>query len=196
MQRSLNPTPVGSLLCLLGGAAVAILAMALPSAWQNALEYQYRAIGDGELWRLITGHLVHLGRQHLLMNLLGLGLIWALLLRFETNLSCTLALLLLSLGTSLGLYLLSPDLAWYRGLSGVLHGLLVWALLRQWRSSPGLHGIILGLVALKLIWEQSIGPLPGSAELASGRIVVEAHLYGALSGALLGAVQVAKNKVD
>jgi rhomboid family GlyGly-CTERM serine protease len=162
--------------------------MMLPPEWQNLMEYQHRAIGEGELWRLFSGHLVHLGWEHLLMNLLGFWLIWSLLLRSGSNSNCTLVLCLLAMGTSLGLYFLSPGVAWYRGLSGVLHGVLIWALLRQWRASPLSHGAILTLVGLKLLWEQIGGPLPGNAELVSGRIVVEAHLYGALSGVLLWAV--------
>jgi rhomboid family GlyGly-CTERM serine protease len=194
MRRPLNRSYAGSILCLLGITALALLAMTLPPDWQQGLEFQYRAIGEGELWRLISGHLVHLGGEHLLMNLLGLWLIWALLLRFKTGPNCALAFFLLTLGTSLCLYLLSPEIAWYQGLSGVLHGLLVWALLSQWQSSPGTHGVILGLVACKLTWEQVSGPLPGSSELVRGRIIVEAHLYGALSGALLWALQSAKGK--
>jgi rhomboid family GlyGly-CTERM serine protease len=194
MRRPLNPAAARSLFCLLGVSALAIIAAALPSTWQNALEFQHRAIAGGELWRLLSGHLVHLGWQHLAMNLLGLGLIWALLLRFESASNCALAGVLLSLGVSLGLYWLSPGVAWYVGLSGVLHGLLVWALLRQWRIAPPLHAVVLGLVALKLVWEQIGGPLPGSAELVRGRVVVEAHLYGALSGALLWILQLGTDK--
>ncbi|MGD8932225.1 MAG: rhombosortase [Chromatiales bacterium] len=191
----LNPATARCGSCLLGVSLLTLLAVTLPPEWQNLMQFQHRTIAGGELWRLLSGHLLHLGWKHLLMNLLGLWLIWALLLRSESNGSCILVLCLVALGTSLGLYLLSPQIAWYRGLSGVLHGLLVWALLKQWRSSPLTHGIILGLLALKLAWEQTAGPLPGSAELVSGRIVVEAHLYGALSGALLWAVQLGTDKI-
>ncbi len=176
-------------------SVLALLTIALPPDWQNGLEFQHPAIGQNQWWRLISGHLTHLGWGHLLMNLLGLWLIWALLLRCESALSTALVLLLLGLGTSLGLYLYSPAIAWYRGLSGVLHGLLVWALLRQWNAQPATHAIMLGLVALKLAWEQFSGPLPGSASLASGRIIVEAHLYGALAGALLWSLQLAVDKI-
>ena len=75
----MNPASTRSGLCLLGLSALALLAMLLPPEWQNLLEYQRRAIGEGELWRLFSGHLVHLGWEHLLMNLVGFWLIWALL---------------------------------------------------------------------------------------------------------------------
>ena len=194
MRQSLSLTTARSRLCLFTLSALALLVMLLPPDWQNLLEYQPRAIGEGELWRLLSGHLVHLGWEHLAMNLAGCGLIWALLLGAESDSNCALTLFLVALGASLGLYFLSPEVAWYRGLSGVLHGLLIWALLRQWQVSPLTHGIVLGLVGLKLVWEQIGGPLPGSAQLVSGRIVVEAHLYGALSGALVWAVQLGMAK--
>jgi rhomboid family GlyGly-CTERM serine protease len=189
MSNRLSRLWGGSTLCLLTVSTLALLSMTLPAGWQHGLEYQHRAIGDGELWRLISGHLVHLGWEHLLMNLLGLGMIWGLWLRYESLWSCSLSLLMIAIGTSIGLYLINPGIAWYRGLSGVLHGLLVWALLRQWQSQPRLQTLMLGLVALKLAWEQVSGPLPGSAALLSGRIIVEAHLYGALAGALLWVLQ-------
>jgi membrane associated rhomboid family serine protease len=42
------------------------------------------------------------------------------------------------------------------------------------------------LVCGKLLWEQAVGPLPGSAEVAGGKVIVDAHLYGAIGGLVLG----------
>lgn len=173
-------------LCPLIITGLLLLPMLMPPAWQTTLEYQRQTIGSGELWRLVTGHLVHLGWGHLLMNLLGFWLIWHLFLRQDTGLIvCAGGLLLLTLGTSLGLYLFSPGIAWYRGLSGVLHGVLLWSLLREMKPYPLSSGILLGLLMAKLLWEQTSGPVPGSETVAQGRVIVDAHLYGGLSGALL-----------
>ena len=49
------------------------------------------------------------------------------------------------------------------------------------------------LVVGKLSWEQFDGALPGSESVAGGLVVVDAHLYGALAGALLGIVLIAIN---
>ncbi len=173
-------------LCPLIITGLLLLPMLMPSTWQTTLEYQRQAIGNGELWRLVTGHLVHLGWGHLLMNLLGFWLIWQLFLRQDSRLTiCVGGLSLLTLGTSLGLYLFSPGIAWYRGLSGVLHGVLFWSLLREMKPHPLSNGILLGLLMAKLLWEQASGPIPGSETVAQGRVIVDAHLYGGLSGALL-----------
>lgn len=181
--------PLGLSLLLLGGAM-------LPASWQGLLEYQRDAISQGQLWRIVTGHLVHLGWNHVLLNLVGFWLIWQLFLnqRIATK-TYSLILLLITFGTTTGLYLFDHELVWYRGLSGVLHGLLIWALLREWKCAPVTHGIILVLVLLKLLWEQIGGAMPGSTELVSGRVVVDAHLYGAISGALLWLLQLVTHKI-
>src|SRR3569623_2737413 len=54
-----------------------LIALAGPDA-SVALRYERAAILDGEMWRLVSGHLVHLGWSRLVLNLAGLALIWGL----------------------------------------------------------------------------------------------------------------------
>ncbi len=42
------------------------------------LRYDRSAIGAGGWWRLLTAHIVHLDAHHLVLNGLGLVLMWAL----------------------------------------------------------------------------------------------------------------------
>ncbi len=168
--------------------AIAILSIALNLGGEQitlALRYEYQAIGDGQLWRLISGHFVHLGTSHLIMNLLGLGLIWGLFFHLLPNAGWLLITLCSALFISLGFYLLQPQLSWYVGLSGILHSLFVAGTLAAIRSGDHREAILLVAIVGKLIWEQMVGPLPGTTELANGPVIVDAHLYGALSGALL-----------
>ena len=69
---------------------------------------------------------------------------------------------------------------------GALHGLLVCGLVAAWREAPVENVVVLVLIAAKLAFEQVAGPLPGSESAAGGSVVVNAHLYGALAGAVLG----------
>lgn len=168
------PPLVLGLLCLLPQAM----------GWEVAWRYE-RELLDSEPWRLATGHLVHLGWVHLGMNLAGLLLIWALFAGLLPLWCWAMGLLLSALGVSLGLYLFDPALAWYVGLSGVLHGLLAMgalALLRRDRVTAML--LLVGVVG-KLLWEQLGGGDAGSAELIGGAVIVNAHLYGALAGLAL-----------
>ncbi len=176
-------------------SAILLLPMLSSENWQTMLEYQRLGVTGGEFWRLISGHLVHLGWGHLLMNLLGFWLIYHLFFRDgmpETT--CIYGLIFLTLSTSAGLFLLSTSIDWYRGFSGILHGLLVWALLREIRQHPT-NAVLLLLLIAKLIWEQLSGPIPGSEAIAKGRVIVDAHLYGGLSGALLWSMETGISKI-
>ncbi len=165
-------------------ALAALLLAIAGSSMTELLRYQVANIKTGEIWRLISANLVHLGWSHTLMNLLGLGLIWGLFWRFFSNWQWWLISLISSLSVSLGLIFLNPELVWYVGLSGVLHGLFVAGAIGAIRRGDRREAILLAAIAGKLLWEQSIGALPGSADMAGGPVVVDSHLYGAISGAL------------
>jgi len=148
------------------------------------LRYQADAIKAGEIWRLLTGNLVHLGWAHALMNLLGLLLIWGLFWDCFRQGQWLVITLISGLAVSLGLLFLNPQLVWYVGLSGALHGLFVAGAVGGIRRGDRREAILLAAIVAKLLWEQNFGTLPGSAEMAGGPVVVDAHLYGAMGGAL------------
>ena len=75
------------------------------------------AILHGQCWRLFTGHLVHLGWLHLALNLLGIALPGVIASTQRINASSAARTLVVMLGTSVGLLLFAPELAWYRGAS-------------------------------------------------------------------------------
>lgn len=167
-------------LCVL---VLTALLQALDSAeW---LRYQRDFIQTGQGWRVLTGHFVHLGWSHWLLNSVGLVLIYALFQPCFKRWEFAIYLLAGSLLVSLCLYIWSPHVIWYVGLSGVLHTVFVAGLLAQLRVQPGLSLMILSAVIAKLVWEQLYGPLPGSEESAGGPVVVVAHSYGAACGLLL-----------
>ncbi len=83
-----------------------------------------------------------------------------------------------------GLFFFSPEVQWYVGLSGVLHGIAVaggFALARG-RSRTGV--VLIGILVAKLIYEQLFGAVPMSAETVSGEVIVDAHLYGSIGGGI------------
>ena len=164
-------------------AAASLLFELAEEAGRLALRFDRQGIEASEYWRLLTGHFVHLGWGHLVMNLLGLLLVWLLCGRCFAIRSWCLVLLLTLIGIDLGLWFLDPDVEWYVGLSGLLHGLLTAGLLASFLAGSR-DALLLGLlVAGKILWEQVSGPLPGSQGLAGAAVVVDAHLYGALAGA-------------
>ena len=171
-------------------AGVSVLASALQFGGEpvrEALAYMRQGVAGGELWRLVTGHFVHLGWTHMWLNLAGLALVVWLVGEVFSWVRWLLVLGLTILIIDLGFWFLYPNLAWYVGLSGVLHGLLVGGLLKGVVERDRESMILLGFVLAKLAWEQfSGGPLPGSEATSGGTVIVNAHLYGTVGGALAG----------
>jgi len=166
-------------------SALALLVALSGEIATELLRFDRGAISVGEVWRVVTGHLVHLGWSHLLLNLAGLLLVWLLvgdqLLPWQW---C--AVLLGSLvAVSAGLWYLDVGLEWYVGLSGVLHGLLIGGLVPGVLAGSAESLLIVTAVAAKIGYEQVVGPLPGSESSAGGAVVVNAHLYGAVGGLLV-----------
>lgn len=173
-------------LLVIGGLAV-LVASGGP-ALADMLRYEREAILDGQLWRLVTGNLVHLGWTHLLLNLAGLGLIGALFGQALSACVWTAAFLVCSLGVGAGLLLLNASIDWYVGLSGVLHGLFAVAALAAGGITTGTRTIMLVLLGSKLLFEQVYGSLPGTSAAAGGNVVVDAHMYGAIAGLVTGGI--------
>lgn len=145
-----------------------------------ALRYERESVLDGQYWRLLTAHLVHGSIRHLLLNLAGLGLVAALFARDFRPLQWLWIGALSALAIDVGFVWFEPQLAWYVGLSGVLHGMLAAGAVMWWRTEPKPLAIALSVILVgKLTWEQAHGALPLSGDLP---VVVNAHLYGAIGG--------------
>jgi rhomboid family GlyGly-CTERM serine protease len=161
-------------------------------ATRNLLRYERTAVLQGEYWRLLTGHLVHGSGQHLLLNAVGLGLIAALFARVFSLRGWLLILVSSVVVIDLGFVFLEPQLQWYVGLSGVLHGALAAGAIGWWQHESRPLALALTLVLIgKLAWEQWHGALPLSGDMP---VVVDAHLYGAIGGALAGALLAMHNR--
>src|SRR3979490_456227 len=122
--RSLFPSLPGAQYFALAGTTAVLLLQA--ANLEPALEYR-RALLATEPWRLVTGHLVHANWRHAILNALA----WFATPRvFAYELAPPSPAWLLAasaLGASLLLWLAAPQVAWYRGLSGALHGLFAAA---------------------------------------------------------------------
>lgn len=176
--------------CWYLAAAAAVIAVALQlggDGAREALAYSREDLASGQIWRLATGHFVHLGWSHLALNLGGLVLVfWIVGGAF--NWREWLYIAVISIATiDAGFWFLYPELAWYVGLSGLLHGLLAAGLLRGLLSRDRESLILAAFVVAKLAWEQFGGPLPGSEATSGGTVIVDAHLYGAAGGLLAAA---------
>ena len=86
------------------------------------------------------------------------------------------------LGTSVGLYFFSPDLIWYAGLSGALHGIFAWGACVDIKEKMKSGWLLLIGLAIKVGYEQIDGSSEQVANLIDAKVAVDAHLFGALTG--------------
>src|SRR5688572_4207493 len=151
-------------------------------AAREALSYQRPALTQGQWWRLLSAHFVHLDFEHAALNAMGVVLMWALFARDYSPLHWLAIYLGAALAVSVGLWFFSPQIDWYVGASGALHGVMTAGTLAHLRRRD-LDGWILAVfIVLKLGYEQYSGALPFAG---SPDTVVDAHLYGAIGGVVL-----------
>jgi rhomboid family GlyGly-CTERM serine protease len=156
----------------------------------EVLRYDRIELLNGEMWRLISGHFVHLNLMHLIWNLLGLTLIAGLFSPSYQGQDWFVIFSVSALTIVSAFLLFEPDLVWYVGFSGILHGLFAAGILAWLRTSKDpLIVIAAVLFTVKLLLEYLFGALPFLQEQFSAQIVHSAHFYGAIGGlvAALGA---------
>jgi rhomboid family GlyGly-CTERM serine protease len=163
----------------------------LPSALQTRSALGPRALADGELWRLWTGHLVHFGPAHLRGDLLAF-LVWAALLESESRRALAQILLLVAPLLSLSILFCYPTLEQYRGLSGLDCSLVVTLIWSRGLQSARLRSVgALGLACFvfKCAYEVVVGKAILAPDLGAGaKLLPLAHVLGAVLG--LGSVVV------
>lgn len=187
----------------------------------SILEYDRQAICRGQVWRLATGNWVHWSREHFYLDVgafLALGLFYEPALNrrwpcwgrspdlapirfYEAALKRPFPWLFaaLCLAVGLAMFALQPDLATYRGLSGVDSGIFAAALLWEASQAGGdrrrwLWVLPASLIfVVKLGFECTTGELFfGSSSLGDlGQPVPLAHAAGAFAAvAIAGCVAV------
>jgi hypothetical protein len=149
--------------------AVVGTALLLP----DALEYRR----DGELWRLLTGQLVHWTPR---MAVLDLGVLAACGVWLERRGLCVWRVLAAAgLLTALAVYVSDADV--YRGSSGLATAAFVAAALSHPRRALGAAALV--LLAAKVAWEAGhAGAFAAGALPAGVAVLPGVHVAGALAG--------------
>ncbi|NOY81504.1 MAG: rhombosortase [Kiritimatiellaeota bacterium] len=111
----------------------AVLVQACPGL-PAALQFERSAIGQGQWWRVLTGHLAHWSWGHLFWDLAGFAILGFLCER-RSRRRFTVCLFVSSVCISAVFHLWHPELAAYRGLSGVDSALFGLALTAFWREA-------------------------------------------------------------
>jgi rhomboid family GlyGly-CTERM serine protease len=172
-----------------GTVAACAVASCLPGGGA-LLQYDRARVAEGEVWRFVTGQMVHWTARMAVADLavlLAFGL-WLELAGRRRAVSSALGLA--AVLVAVGIQLLRPDLTLYRGSSGLASALFVLACLEAMRPPARLSSRILAAGALllfsaKVAWEMS-GALPlfaGDLPEAVAAVPL-AHLLGGLAGAM------------
>ena len=157
------------------------------------LEYDRTAIAAGELWRLVTGHWTHWSGEHLFWDLLVFIVAAGVWERQGKRRRLLVCLLGSALAISLAIWLLLPQMTFYRGLSGIDCALVAAVAvdsIRQARARGRLGvawllGGVLAFTSFKLVYELVTGSTL-FVDAASGPAVNVplAHVLGGACGLL------------
>lgn len=152
------------------------------------LVYDRAAIAQGELWRLVTGNLVHLSVTHLAYDLAAFliaGTIIEMRGYRHFALLCTSAAMLIGIA----IHGLKPELNFYGGLSGVVTAAITYLCL-QGMTEKGIWRWLCAAMLAGLAAKSWVELVPGKSLLAA--VSTEAfvpvplsHLTGAASAILL-----------
>lgn len=174
-------------LCL--GAAIGAVYLLLGPA-PAGLMLERQAVANGEIWRLLTGHLVHADDAHLSWNL-GAFLVLSGLYELQERPGPGRYFGLIAAGAlaiDAWFWWLQPGLPVYCGLSGVLNSFFAVLAVLLWRRTRHPAIALAGLAAIaKIAVEATLGAalLPTTTWTA----VPGAHAAGFAAGLLLGLVR-------
>ncbi len=181
-------------------ATLAAIAM-IAHAWSplgDWLAYDRSAVATGEVWRVLGGHLAHWNGDHLFWDVV-MFVTLGVAIECRNRSGLAISVLVSALAISATLWQWHPEIAQYRGLSGIdstlfTHAAVVWYVdaRRSGRTIPATLILlsVLGFAA-KLVYELITGSTwfvdasgAGFTPLAS------VHLVGGLMGALCAKVSI------
>ena len=158
------------------------------------LIYTRAALSDGDLWRLISCHWVHLNADHLLwssMTFFFLGSVCEFIARARYVITLSISVIFIPIA----IWLIMPDLEVYGGLSGLdcsLYSLLIALFIkREWHSQNWFwiicYTILIVLLPAKIIYEMSSGLTIFVNNIHTDMAPVPlSHLVGGLIGFAVG----------
>ncbi len=129
--------------------------------------------------------MVHFDLRHALLNGAGATLLWPL---FARELPWRVWLMVIGaaiLAIDAGLWFRDPQVHWYVGASGVLHGVMAAGALAQLQRREFLAPLLLLVLIVKLAYEEMNHALPLTGSMP---VVTQAHLYGAAAGLVVAFV--------
>jgi hypothetical protein len=155
-----------------------------------SLQYQSDATPPDKVLLAFAGQFAHMSTQHLSLNLLGLLMLAWGFAPWRTLKKDLMFFTAGFFGVALGL-LLHPEVLWYKGLSGALHGLFLGyaaqILICDTRKPVKWVAVLLIIGAVFKLWLELNQPglIPGVGSNQEP-VLHAAHRWGALAGMIVG----------
>jgi len=120
--------------------------------WVDSWRFKRDLAEQGDVWLLLSGHIVHLNWSHWLLNMAGLAIV-AFFFSAHAGIKQWVMVILVSVCViNMGLWWWMTDIYSYVGLSGVLHGLFLYGALREIRYYPASGYVLVAVLLAKLSW--------------------------------------------
>lgn len=142
------------------------------------------SIDSQHYWTFVTANLVHTNTAHLLLNLAGVAVLWAVHGYSYVVTNYLFQFIIFGVAVTIGMFLFSSNITWYVGLSGILHGVFVVGAYQDIRHKIKFGWWLMLGIWLKIAYEQYFGANQTLKNLIEANVAVDAHLYGAMAGTI------------
>ncbi len=153
---------------------------------RDLFRYDVNQIDAGQWWRFLSANLVHTNWFHWGLNAVGIVLIWWIFRLQLTQSKWLIFFVILAPTHLMLLYWFAPELKWYVGFSGVLHGWLAAAAIFDIRCKYWVGYLLFFGLWGKVIWEYFYGSATGVEQLINAHVATEAHFSGVIMGTFIG----------
>ena len=142
------------------------------------LRYQHNWFDQGEYWRILSAHWIHVNWRHWLLNSAGLILCMGIASPVWSIWRWVIYHLVLASGISLLFTMLNPELHWYVGYSGVLFGIFSLAAFDLYAREKLIASLLLVGMMVKIALEQTGDLNVTTRDFIDSPVIIDAHLYG------------------
>lgn len=146
------------------------------------------------LYRILSGHFVHLNWRHAIINCIALIGIWILSDNVFSDLEWLVSVAVSGIIVSVLLTAFS-SIRWYAGFSGILHAIFVLIVLVDKNITRRATITILVVLCLKLSYEALFAENTVSESIIGINVVVEAHVFGVIAGMMLAPMYIYRRSV-
>ena len=161
---------------------LAVASSAAAAWWAPILAYDRPAIARGEVWRLLAGHLAHWTPAHLVWDVLSFLMLGAFCESERGHRSVASVILVSGLAISAFLFLGSPEVGEYRGLSGIDSALWCWAALLIAPRSLPVAAVLLAVFTGKALAEVVLAVTVFAPLSSAVHVLPVVHVVGAMVG--------------